>query len=158
TNPASSTQAKYTGLRNKLVFESSFSLMDGKTEYSYQPDTDPNAIRVVDNTRSFADKAATRHEAQPNSRLQFDNIASYSVSGLGQHLFKGGVQFGRLKYESQYDVHGNYYLIYNDGAPTSVQQFNTPTDSLNRDNILGFFAQDGWTIGRRLTLNLGVRV
>jgi hypothetical protein len=157
TNPASSTQAKYTGIRNKLVFESSFSIMDGLTEYSYQPGTDPAAIRVVDNTRSFADKAATRHEAQPNSRLQFDNIASYSKSGLGEHLFKGGVQFGRLKYESQYDVQNNFYLIYNDGVPTSVQQWNTSTDSLNRDNILGLFLQDAWSVGRKLTLNLGVR-
>jgi hypothetical protein len=157
TNPASSTQAKYTGIRNKLVFESSFSVMDGVTEYSYQPGTDPSAIRIVDNTRSQADKAATRHERQPNQRLQFDNLVSYSASGMGEHLLKGGVQYGRLKYESQYDVNGNYYLIYNDGAATSVQQFNTPTDSLNRDNILGFFFQDAWSVGRKLTLNLGVR-
>jgi outer membrane receptor protein involved in Fe transport len=158
TNPASSTQAKYTGIRNKLVFESSFSVMNGVTEYSYQPGTDPSAIRVVDNTKSFADKAATRHERQPNSRLQFDNVASYSLSGAGgEHLLKGGVQFGRLKYESFFEVQNGFYLIYNDGVPTSVQQFNTPTDSLNRDNILGFFAQDSWAVGRRLTLNLGVR-
>src|SRR5262249_47266373 len=144
-NPASSTQARYTGIRNKLVFESSFSVMDGVTEYSYQPGTDPNAIRVEDTTRSFGDKAATRHEKHPNQRLPFDNIASYGASGCGGHLFKGGVQFGRLKYESQYEVHGDYSLIYNDGAATSGRQFNTPTDSLNRDNILGFFAQDAWT-------------
>jgi hypothetical protein len=159
TNPASSTQAKYTGIiKTKWVWESSFSLMDGITEYSYQPGTDANAIRVVDNTTSFADKAATRHEKQPNSRLQFDNIVSYSATGLGgEHLFKGGVQFGRLKYESQYEVQNGYYLIYNNGVATSVQQFNTPTDSLNRDNILGLFFQDGWTIAHKLTLNLGVR-
>src|SRR5581483_11979632 len=77
TNPASSTQAKYTGIfKTKWVYESSFSVMDGVTEYSYQPNTDPTAIRRVDNTLSFADFAATRHEKQPNQRLQFDNIVS----------------------------------------------------------------------------------
>jgi hypothetical protein len=159
TNPASSTQAKYTGIfKTKLVYESSFSVMNGVTEYSYQPGTDPTAIRVVDNTLSTADKAATRHEKQPNSRLQWDNTASYSASGLGgEHLLKGGVQFSRLKYESQYDVQNGYYLLYNNGVPTSVQQWNTPTDSLNRDTILGFFGQDSWTLARKLTLNLGIR-
>ena len=159
TNPASSTQAKYTGIiKTKWVFESSFSLMNGVTDCSYQPGTDPNAVRVVDNTLSTADKAATRHEKQPNSRLQFDNIVSYSKPGWGgDHLFKGGVQYGRLKYESQYDVQNGYYLVYNNGIATSVQQFNTPTDSLNQDYILGFFGQDAWTVARKLTLNLGVR-
>jgi Carboxypeptidase regulatory-like domain len=37
TNPASNTQVKYTGIRNLLVYESSFSLMDGQTNYTYQP-------------------------------------------------------------------------------------------------------------------------
>jgi len=158
TNPASSTQAKYTSIwKTKIVFESSFSVMDGVTEYSYQPGTPTTAIRKVDNTLSTADFAATRHEKQPNSRLQFDNIVSYNLSAKGDHLFKGGVQYGRLKYESQYDVLNEYYLVYNNGRPTSVQQFNTPTDSLNQDNILGFFGQDSWSVGRKLTLNLGLR-
>src|SRR3954447_17648334 len=33
TNPGSSTQAKYTGIKNKTVFESSFSIMAGETDY-----------------------------------------------------------------------------------------------------------------------------
>src|SRR5947208_1734303 len=48
TNPASSTQAKYTGIRNKLVYESSFSIMRGQTNYLYQPGTPPNAVRAQD--------------------------------------------------------------------------------------------------------------
>ena len=48
--------------------------MDGQTNYSYQPGTPADAIRRVDDTLSTADFAATRHEEQPNSRHQFDNI------------------------------------------------------------------------------------
>jgi hypothetical protein len=48
TNPVQTTQAKYTGIRGALVFESNFSMMDGQTNYTYQPDTDPDAIRYVD--------------------------------------------------------------------------------------------------------------
>jgi hypothetical protein len=158
TNPATSTQAKYTGIRNKLVFESSFSLMDGQTNYFYQPDTLPTAVRMEDATRNESNFAAQRHEEQPNSRLQFDNTMSYSLNGFGgDHLLKGGVQFGRLSFESRYDVLNNMYLLYSNGVPTSVREWNTPVTSKNVDNILGFFIQDSWSVGRKLTLNLGLR-
>src|SRR4029453_9182338 len=39
TNPVQTTQAKYTGIRGALVWESNFSIMDGQTNYTYQPDT-----------------------------------------------------------------------------------------------------------------------
>jgi outer membrane receptor protein involved in Fe transport len=158
TNPASSTQAKYTGIRNKLVYESSFSVMDGQTNYFYQPDTPPNAVRMEDATLNISDFAAQRHEEQPNSRVQFDNSVSYSASGLGgEHLLKTGVQFARLYFESRYDVQNDLYLIYSGGRPTSVREYNTPATSKNLERILGFFVQDAWTVGHKLTLNLGVR-
>jgi carboxypeptidase family protein/TonB-dependent receptor-like protein len=158
TNPASSTQAKYTGIRKHLVFESSFSLMKGETDYSYQPGTPPTAVRAVyDGTR--ADFAAARQEEQPNSRAQFDNTVSYTKSGWGgDHLFKGGVQFGRLYFDDQYDVLNSMYLIYTAGKATSVTEYNTPTEAINISRVLGVFAQDSWSIGSRLTLNLGIRV
>jgi hypothetical protein len=158
TNPASATQVKYTGIRNTLVFESSFSLMDGQTNYTYQPGTPADAIRMEDSTLGIADFAATREEHQPNSRLQFDNTASYSVADWGgSHLFKGGVQFGQLKYESQYSVQGDHHVLYSNGVPISVRQYNTPVTSKNEARVLGFFIQDSWTIGQRLTLNVGGR-
>jgi hypothetical protein len=45
TNPVQTTQAKYSGIRGSVVFESNFSVMDGQTNYLYQPDTAPDAIR-----------------------------------------------------------------------------------------------------------------
>jgi hypothetical protein len=157
TNPASSTQAKYTGIRKKLVYESSFSVMDGQTNYNYQPDTPATAVRAQDSTRNSAANAAQRHEEQPNQRLQFDNTVSYSADAIGAHLFKGGVQFARLKYQSRYDVLNNMWLLYVDGKASQVREYNTPTISLNRENVLGFFVQDSWSLARNLTLNLGMR-
>jgi outer membrane receptor protein involved in Fe transport len=158
TNPASTTQAKYTGIRGHLVFESNFSVMDGQTNYLYQPGTPADAIRRVDNTLSTADFAASREEHQPNSRHQFDNVFTYATNGRGgDHLLKGGVQWGRLYYESQQTVLGDHYVEYSNGAPAQIREFNTPTNPKNIGRVLGFFAQDSWTVGRRLTLNLGMR-
>jgi hypothetical protein len=157
TNPVSTPQVKYTGVRGRTVFESNFSLMNGQTNYLYQPGTPADAIRKQDNTLSTADFAAGREEHQPNSRTEWDSAVTFAKSGLGgEHLLKSGVQYGRLYYESQYSVQGDYWLIYNNGAPSAIREFNTPVDPKNIANVLGLFFQDNWTMSH-LTLNLGVR-
>ena len=157
-NPGASTQAKYTGIHNKMVFESSFSIMAGETDYSYQPNTPATAVRVVDLPADKAFNAAQRSEQQPNSRIQFDNVLSYNKSSWGgDHLFKGGVQFARLYFDDAYQVLNNMFLNYSNGVPTNVQEWNTPTEAVNVDKVIGFFGQDSWSVGRNLTLNLGVR-
>ena len=101
--------------------------------------------------------ASTREEHQPNSRHQFDNVFTFGKSGLGgEHLFKAGVQWGRLYYSSDYSVLGDHYVEYNSGVPTQVRQFNTPVVSENIARVIGFFVQDSWSMNR-LTLNVGGR-
>jgi hypothetical protein len=156
-NPVQTTQVKFTSVRDRLVFESNFSVMDGITHYTYQDDTAPDAIRKVDNTLQEVFFASDREDRQPNSRHQFDNVVSYVKTGWGgDHLLKGGVQWGRLWYESQYSVLGDHHVIYNNNVPTSVLQFNTPTNPRNEATVLGLFFQDSWSMNK-LTLNLGAR-
>ena len=117
TNPAQTTQVKYTGVRQRFVFESSFSIMDGQTNYGYQPGTPADAIRRVDSTLSTADFAAARNEEQPNSRHQFDNVFSYALNGWGgDHQLKAGVQFARLYWESRHTVQGDHWVEYANGS------------------------------------------
>jgi hypothetical protein len=157
TNPVGTPQFKFTNVHGRTVFESNFSLMDGQTNYLYQPGTPADAIRRQDNSLSTADFAAGREEHQPNSRTQFDNAVTFAKStGFGEHLLKAGAQYGRLYYESQYSVHGDYWLIYNNNLPTAIRQFNTPVDPKNVANVFGVFFQDNWSMNR-LTLNLGAR-
>ena len=157
TNPVQTTQAKYTGIKGALVVESNFSIMDGQTNYTYQPDTAADAIRYVDIVTGEVRNASTREEHQPNSRHQFDNILTWGKTGWGgEHLFKAGVQWGRLYYSSDYSVLGDHYVEYSSGVPTRVRQFNTPVVSENIAKVLGFFVQDAWSMNR-LTLNVGAR-
>jgi hypothetical protein len=156
-NPVQTTQAKYTGIKGSLVFESNFSVMDGQTDYTYQPDTDRSLVRIIDTGTTEVFNASTREEHQPNSRHQFDNVFTFGKSGLGgEHLFKAGVQWGRLYYASDYSVLNDHWLVYNNGAPVSVRQYNSPAYSKNRSTVTGFFVQDQWSMNR-LTLNLGAR-
>jgi hypothetical protein len=158
SNPASSTQVKYTGaIGSKAVFASSFSLMSGETDYEYQPGTE-HAVRAIDTALNTASNAAFMREELPNSRLQFDNSVSYLATGWGgDHLLKAGVQFSRLRMFDQFFINSDMWLVYANGVPTSIYEFNTPTASLSVDKIFGIYIQDAWTIGKRLTLNLGLR-
>jgi hypothetical protein len=157
TNPVQTTQAKYTGIRGSLVFESNFSVMDGVTNYTYQPDTDQSLVRIIDTATNEVFNASTREEHQPNSRHQFDNVFSYGKSGFGgEHLLKAGVQWGRLFYGSDYSVLNDHWLVYNNGAPVSLRQYNSPAFSKNISKVTGFFIQDSWSMNR-LTLNIGGR-
>ncbi|MGE0866183.1 MAG: carboxypeptidase regulatory-like domain-containing protein, partial [Vicinamibacterales bacterium] len=157
TNPVQTTQAKYSGIRGSLVFESNFSVMDGQTNYTYQPDTAADAIRKVDIGTNEVFFASTREDHQPNSRHQWDNIFTFGKSGLGgEHLIKTGVQWARLYYGSDYSVKGDHWVEYNNGVPLRVRQYNTPVFSENIANVMGFFLQDSWSVNR-LTLNIGGR-
>ena len=114
-------------------------------------------MRIIDTGTTDVFNASTREEHQPNSRHQFDNVFTFAKSGWGgEHLFKGGVQWGRLYYASDYSVLGDHWLVYNNGAPTSVRQYNSPAFSKNEAKVTGFFFQDAWSMNR-LTLNLGAR-
>jgi len=156
-NPVQTTQAKYTGIWGRMVYESNFSVMDGQTDYTYQPDADPALPRIIDTVTTEVFNNSTRDEHQPNSRHQFDNVVSYSKSGWGgEHLLKGGVQWGRLYYASDYSVRLDHWLVYNDGVPNAVRIFNSPAYSKNRATVTGFFLQDSWSMNR-LTLNIGGR-
>ena len=157
TNPVQTTQAKYTGIRGSLVFESNFSIMDGQTNYTYQPDTAADAIRYVDNVTGEVRHASTREEHQPNSRHQFDNVFTFGKSGFGgEHLFKAGVQWGRLYYSSDYSVQGDHWLVYNNrraGVGPPVQHAGRLGEHRAGDGLL---RAGRWSMNR-LTLNVGGR-
>jgi hypothetical protein len=51
-----------------------------------------------------------------------------------------------------------YRQIYNNGVPFQLVTKNSPVNPENRGQYFGVYAQDSWTIARRVTLNVGLRV
>ena len=84
----------------------------------------------------------------------------------GNHEFKVGGEYARNKnFRSLSGKSVNYHLLY-DGeqrdrrasvCPFAVAFFNADVFPDGRQNTTSFFGRDSWTLGRRLTLNLGVR-
>ena len=89
----------------------------------------------------------------------------------GNHEFKFGFDytdswFGRqyprldpdLQFKGAYSSWlYNYRLRFRNGAADRLEVWNNPALAKGAVHYLGIYGQDSWTLGRRVTLNLGVR-
>ena len=127
------------------------------------PDAGPcteNDISVIDPVRAEMFNADRRGEYWgPNSRNQFNGSLTYYLdTASGSHNFKVGGQASREHKEDRVFKSGDAYGELSDGVPSRINISRTPQTSFTKLNTWAFYAQDAWTIGDRLTLNLGVRL
>ena len=106
----------------------------------------------------------------PHLGIQLDG--TFYFDGAGRHQLKGGVQFDRLGLDALYGQTGNTIQLYwgqafsgqrgpfgyyrvtsNDVLPN----LGSISEGEAYENNVGLFLQDAWTIGGRLTLQLGLR-
>lgn len=127
------------------------------------PDAGPcteNDISVRDPERRELFNADYRGESHaPNHRNQFNGSLTYFLdTASGSHNFKVGGQASRESIESRQFKNGDAYGELKDGVPDRIRISRTPRTSVENLNTWAFYAQDAWTIGNRLTLNIGVRL
>ncbi len=100
-------------------------------------------------------------------RIGLRNDVTYSgFRGMGEHIFKAGVNLDFVNYDVLKDNRGTPEFIYSNIENGVEYGFRSPfrmiygigdgnLDTNNRQ--LGLYVQDDWTPAPRLTLNLGVR-
>jgi hypothetical protein len=126
-----------------------------------------NFSNAATNTRTTRDKL-TRMLLQTDATL-FADLA-------GKHQFKAGVQYGVVENDVLSGNTGNVTTLFwgqSFSTPAGPQRgaygyYRTTTNSfepsagfitggLTQSNNIGLFLQDSWTIGQKLTVNLGIR-
>jgi len=122
-----------------------------------KPATLDSVTRVVTGT------STTMNERNFEDRLQARGTLSwYKPDWLGgNHEIKVGSDFFKVRADRQRLPRpagsGNYQLIFRNGAADQISVFNTPVYPDAPLRTMGGYAQDSWTIARKLTLNIGAR-
>jgi hypothetical protein len=96
--------------------------MNGRTNYLYQLDTPPTAVRMEDQTLQIADFAAARHEENPNSRTVGQHGVVGEV-GMGRRsLAEGRPPVARLYFDDQHTCPELDALFDNGGRAAQVRE------------------------------------
>lgn len=89
------------------------------------------------------------------------NASWYKADWVGgNHEFKFGGDYFHVPANRRLEDRGpakNYRLNYLSGNPDRIEIFNAPVDPDNAGQYVGLYVADSWTIGRKLTLNAGLR-
>ena len=84
----------------------------------------------------------------------------YKPTAKGNHDVKAGFDYTHAysnRAQKERGQAGNYRLQFATAATSYVFVRNTPAYAVAPVNYVGAWVQDSWTLGRRLTLNLGLR-
>lgn len=147
-------------LKPNLLLDTGFSWYYIPWSLDYQPDLAADALPRVDIARSTLTGAPPPSMVRANQeRRTWNAVASWLPRWKGDHQIKGGVQFSHAPYGQIFDSlgHGDLVARYRNGVPDSVTVYNTPVATSLDQFELGVFAQDSWTLTRRLTINAGLR-
>jgi hypothetical protein len=97
-----------------------------------------------------------------NTHYNYKGTVSWYRPDLfaGNHEFKGGAEYFPASFQQGQGDRGGagqYRLVLSRGAPTEIEMYNYPVVFELRTASITAYGGDKWTIGRRLTLDLGGR-
>ncbi len=158
--PCHIIQTQWTSfLSENILLDVRYGYKHLKFPLSYQPEVGPNDYARVDDIRSTLTGAAEYDFTNIATRHQFNASLSYYVDGFlgGNHDFKFGLEYARALNAYKFKSNGDFVMHFLDGVPAYVLVWNTPLDQKSMFQTFTLYAQDSYTIARRITFNLGAR-
>jgi hypothetical protein len=156
-SPEFSWNGNYTKvLSNSAVFDVKYSGFWGYYYLSpYAGDDVPGWYDVVEdfysvNSYYFYNADRVRHQANAAFNV-------FKSGGGGEHNFKFGVEFERSYVKSESGYPGGMQVFAEEGVPYAAYFYEGYLKD-NVNNRFAVFAQDHWQVGKRLTINPGVRI
>lgn len=123
-----------------------------------QPGVSGTTLSVADVGASTLVGAAQNYSLQRTGAVRVASSLSWFKSGWGgSHNFKVGFDSSVDSLNNDIYVNQDINALFNNGAAYQVRAYNSPVSNKSIFHSYSIFAQDAWTIKRRLTLNLGVR-
>ena len=138
--------------------------MSGSQTRTFQPileqdNVKPGTIAAFDSLTRANLAAAPVYEITRYRRT----VAHASISAFaGNHDMKVGYQFDHGRHGNESWSTSNFpsgiRAVFRNGAPDSVNTYNTPSQNVAFILDTAVYAQDKWRPTRKLTLNLGMRI
>lgn len=85
------------------------------------------------------------------------NVSWFVPEAAGQHDIKFGVEYMPTRTRIGFGEPEGHQLHTLFGNKFAVRLLNTPTIAIWDNDLLAFYVQDAWSVGDRLTLNIGLR-
>ena len=101
--------------------------------------------------------ASSLYHNRTTLKPQVSAALSYFVDRWGNHNFKLGLEAYRERRQFLRFQPGNIYYRDRGNTPAEVDIYNTPNEGIDDSAATGLYAQDGWNVTRRFTINAGVR-
>jgi hypothetical protein len=123
----------------------------------------PDRVSTVDNITGVT-TGDTINDGNHNREHRYHtkgSVSYYKPELAGNHAFKVGFDYTQVDGNRPWDSRGtagNYQQQLRSGVPFQIAVWDYPVYPQNAVHYLGIYGQDSWTIARRLTLNLGIRV
>jgi hypothetical protein len=153
-------QARWTSsLSGRLLLDVSASFSRTLQDLPPQDQVGPGTIPGLDLTTQTTLAAMAVYTEAHYNRGVFHGGLSYVA---GAHNIKLGYQWDLGQSQgynySLSNFPSGFQAVFQNGAPSAVRAYNTPTSTLQRMLEHGLFVQDKWTPTHKLTINAGARL
>lgn len=158
-NLARFSKGEWQGIRsNNLVAQALFGYREYTSEDPFNTDGLVGGADIA--TEQVFGEAITAGERYYERRYHTQaSLTWYKPNSFhGNHEVKAGFDWipdTSTRWEQSRPV--NYHLLFDDGAPFQLVVLSSPTVPPVKLNYTSFYVRDHWNMGRRFTLNAGLR-